>query len=78
MFSQACVKNPVGGMCGGGMHDRGAHVWQGTVRGRGVCMAGGMCGRGCVCGSKDGHCSGRYASYWKAFLLKMVVTWKPN
>ena len=26
-------------------------------------MAGGMRGR------RDGHCSGRYASYWNAFLL---------
>ena len=27
----------------------------------GACMAGGMHGR------RDGHCSGRYASYWNAF-----------
>ena len=34
----------------GGMHDKG------------VCVAGGMCGR------REGHCSERYASYWNAFL----------
>ena len=46
----------------GGMHGRGAcvaggHAWQG------VCMLGGMHGK------RDCHCSGRYASYWNAFLL---------
>ena len=50
-----------------GMHDRGVcvvggHVWQGA------CMAGGMQGRGCMRGRRDGHCSGRYASYRNAFL----------
>ena len=50
----------------------GGHAWQGTcVAGGGVhgmhggvtCMAGGM-RRG-----RDSHCSGRYASYWNAFLF---------
>ena len=48
---------------GGGMHDRG-HVWQG-VCGGGACMAGG------VRGTRDGHCSRRYASYWNAFLFQI-------
>ena len=48
----------------GGMHGRGGHVWQGG------CMVGeGMCGKGGMCGRKNGNCSGRYASYWNAFLL---------
>ena len=46
----------------------GGLAWQG------VCMAGGMHGRGtCVAGGvrarRDGHCSGRYVSFWNAFLL---------
>ena len=48
------------GMCGeGGMH------------GRGACMTAGMCGRGHTC-RRDGHKSGRYASYWNAFLFVKV------
>ena len=45
----------VGGMAEGGMHDRhdGGQAWEG----------GGVRGR------RDGHCSGRYASYWNAFLF---------
>ena len=49
----------------GGMHDRGAcvagggHVWLGG----GACVAGDMRSK------RDGHCSGRYASYWNALLL---------
>ena len=64
----ACV---AGGVCGGG-----GHVWQRSIHGRGgmcgrgVCMAGGMRGRkGGMPARRDGHCSGRYASYWNAFLL---------
>ena len=37
----------------GGMHSRG------DMRGRG----------GSICGRRDGNCSGRYASYWNAFLF---------
>ena len=38
------------------------------VRGRkGACVAGG----GGVRGRRDGHCSGRYASYWNAFLFPL-------
>ena len=70
MFSQASViLFTEGGGC----------AWQG------VCMAGGMCGRGHawqgdVCGGggmhgrSNGHCSGQYASYWNAFLLSQVDT----
>ena len=36
--------------------------WQGDVRGRGVCLAGSVRGR-------NGRCSGRYTSYWNAFLF---------
>ena len=68
----ACVAGGAwqGACMTGSMHRGGrGHVW-------GVCMAGGMCGRG-VCmvggegmhGRRDGHCCGRYASYWNAFLL---------
>ena len=49
------------GTCGGG------HVWQG------VCMAGGCVAKGGMRGRRDGHCSGRYASYWNAFLSKVKV-----
>ena len=59
---------------GGGMHGKG-HTWQ-AVCVVGACMAGGMCGKeggvhgkGNMCGRRDGHCSGRYVSYWNAFLL---------
>ena len=59
----------------------------GDVHGRGVCMAEGMHGRGaciaagaCMAGEgmhdkRDGHCSGRYASYWNAFLLRNCRFW---
>ena len=69
------------GMHGGG---RGAcgrgHAKQGGVHGRGACMKGGMhgSGGGGVCGRKDGHCSGRYASYWNAFLFKFNMTLTAN
>ena len=71
IFSEACVKNSVGG--GGG-------VWQGGMHDGGTCVAGGMHGRGVVCvwwgacmaGGVHGiqSMNGRYASYWNAFLLK--------
>ena len=62
------------------MHGRG-HTWQGGLHGSGrACMAGGTCMArrgharqgGGVRGRRDGHCSGRYASYWKAFLFTCV------
>ena len=67
MFSQASVILS--------MHDRG-HAWQG------VCMAegghawqGGMCGGG-MHGRRDGHWSGRYASYWNAFFFIEMNSFK--
>ena len=74
----------VGGMCGRGVYMAGGHAWQGgMVAGGGACMAGGVCGRGHACwggacmtggmrGRRGGHCSGRYASYWHAFLFTNV------
>ena len=71
-----------GAMCGGGgIHGRGVaggihgrvcvaegHAWQGA------CVAGGMCGRGGgMHGRRDSHCSGRYASYWNAFLFQKHI-----
>ena len=46
----------------------------GCVVGGGVFMAGGgghMHGREHAC-RRDGHCSGRYASYWNAFLSCII------
>ena len=60
-----------GCMAGGGIRGRGTcgggHVWQG------VCMAGGCVAKGGMRGRRDGHCSGRYAYYWNAFLSKIKV-----
>ena len=57
-----------GGMCGeevcmakGGMCGKGG-VWWGGMHGKGACVA-----RRCAC-RRDGHWSGRYVSYWNAFL----------
>ena len=48
------------GVHGRGMHGGGGHVWQ---------EGGGMHGR------RHGHCSGRYASYWNAFLyIRFKIT----
>ena len=66
----------------GGMHGRGACV--GGVHGRGVCVAGKHVWQGCAWqgghawqGSvryrREGHCSGRYASYWNAVLSETGV-----
>ena len=57
MFSQASVILSTRRVAcvAGGMHGRGL--------GGGVCVVGGMHGR------EDGHCGGRYASYWNAFLF---------
>ena len=79
----ACV---AGSMCGRG---GGGDEWQGDMHGMGCVWQGGMHGRGHVwwghawlggmCGRRDGHCSGRYASYWNAFLwchclLRLIST----
>ena len=70
-----------GGMCGRGACVAWRCVWQGGVCGRGTCMAG-----ACVVGGMwhayppsryYGYgirsMSGRYASYWYAFLLTLTV-----
>ena len=65
-----------GGMCGGGgVHGGGLHAWWGA------CMAGGMCGGGHVAGGgvrgryhEIRSMSGRYASYWNAFLFVIFLT----
>ena len=59
------------------MHARGRGVWmtgvsvwlggmhgQGGMHGGGACVAGGIHGHGGggMCGRRDGHCSGQYAS----------------
>ena len=52
-------------------------AWRGACMAGVGCVAGGMCGRGGMCGKggmggrRDGHCSGRYASYWNAFLISL-------
>ena len=60
----------------GGVHGRvcvlGGACMAGVMHDRGVCMAEGMHGRG-MHARKDGHCSGRYASYWNAFLFKLML-----
>ena len=48
---------------------RGACVAGGRVCMARGCMTGGVHGVGGMCGRRDGHCSGLYASYWNAFLL---------
>ena len=84
MFSQVFVILFTGGGWGwafmaegvcvaGGMHGNreacmaGGHAWQGGRHGRVVCMV-----RGGICDRRDSHCSGRYASYWNAFLFCIV------
>ena len=43
----------------------------GDVHSRG--MAGGRAWWGGMRGSRDGHCGGRYASYWNAFLYLLAI-----
>ena len=44
----------------------------------GACVAGGHPwhggGEGGLRGRRDGHCSGRYTSYWNAFLLGNIFS----
>ena len=79
----ACVV----GMCAwqGGIHGRGMHDGGGGMHGRGACMAGGVCGRwghawwgACMAHPPPPSryyeiwsMSGRYASYWNAFLFEL-------
>ena len=74
MFSQASV-------CPQGE----GHAWQrsvcvcvvkGSTRGRGCTWRGGgvsVAGGEVMSGIGDGHCSGRYASYWNAFLFLFQI-----
>ena len=77
----ACMAGDVHGR---GRAWQGGHVWQGGharlgVHGRGACMAGGMHAvhppqqilRDTVIWSM----SGRYASYWNAFLVTLLTLW---
>ena len=48
----------------------GGNAWQGGMHG-GECIAWGHLWQESVDGRGDGHCSGQYASYWNAFLLKV-------
>ena len=64
-----------------GMHGRGVCMAGGMCKRGGACMAGGvfvvgsMHGRGGgVRGRNNGNCSGRYASYWNAFLFSNWYT----
>ena len=50
----------------GDVHSREEPAWRGL---RGVCVAGSVYGKGGMHGRRNGHCSGRYASYWNAFLF---------
>ena len=54
--------------------------WGGGMRGRGACVVEwGACKAGAmhvgVRGRKNGNCSGRYASYWNAFLFSKYFKW---
>ena len=79
MFSQASVilftggehawqRVCVVGVCVAGGMDGNGHAWwrawQGGHMAEGACVAGGVHGR-----RRDGHCSGRYALHWYAFLF---------
>ena len=54
----------------------GGHAWQGCMVGdvysRGACMVGGMRGR------RNDHYSGRYSSYWNAFLFLNDFSYQLN
>ena len=70
-----------GGMCGyGGVHGCRGHVWlAGGMRGcGGACMVvGGACvvaGGACTGYNEIRSISGRYASYWNAFLFLNVFS----
>ena len=65
----ACVVKGVCGEGGGGACMAKGSMAKGACVMKGVCMAGGVCGR------RDGHCSGQYASYWNAFLFYIIVWW---
>ena len=59
----------------GGMHGKGGVCGKGGMRGEGGMHGkgwqGDMHGGGDAC-KRDGYCSGRYASYWNAFLFDIT------
>ena len=62
------------GVCMVGACMPGGHAWQGVCMARGCAWWGHMWQEafmvwGVWCGRRDGHRSGRYASYWNAFLF---------
>ena len=60
-----------GGACmvGGGACMVGeGHAWLGVCMAEGMLGGRGLCGSGGVRVRRHGYCSGRYASYWNAFL----------
>ena len=78
IFSQASVILLTGG---GVSAPRGVCSWgvsapRGCVCSRGCLLLGGFCSQGgCLVETpRDGHCCGRYASYWNAFLLTSLNT----
>ena len=54
---------------GGELHGEGGMCGEGDVHGRGHAWLG----RGGVHGRRDGQCSGRYASYWNVFFLRVKI-----
>ena len=71
MFLQACVILFTGGVPG----PLGGGVWSRGVPGpRGTCSGGMPSSGGCLMETpQNGYCCGRYASYWNAFLLNLIV-----
>ena len=69
------LPGPGGYLVRGGSARRGGWSWGfcsgGVSALGGVCSMGGLPGSGGVPGGDppDGHCCGRYASYWNAFLF---------
>ena len=76
LFSQASVVLSTvgrGHAWQGGMHGRWCVWWGGGMRGRG--RRAWLGGGGGMRGRRECHCSGRYASYWNSFLLKIIWLW---
>ena len=60
----ACM---AGGMCGRGCAWWGRACVAGGMHSMGTCTVGACVAGGCAC-RRDSHSSGRYTSYWNAFL----------
>ena len=65
MFSQVCVKNSA---------HRGACMAVGVCVWWGACMAGVCMVGGGMHDSRDGHCSGWYASYLECILVLQILS----